>query len=173
MSSQTPPPVPASLSRPSHVYALIYASITEDVNRVGPGTPVLSATGPTVFGVTPSYMVAHRLLHEYKRAITDTRRNYPVCLSRRFTVTSDPNIHIGCHITLIPPQPNAPRTTVTLTMLEMEAIDDSVESDMPATSEAEGQRLEAQRDILDVKVDELGFPILPKGSRRRSAADGL
>jgi hypothetical protein len=129
MSSHTLLPSPDSPQPPSRVYAIFYSSTTEDTNRVGPDNPVLTSTEPTVLRITPTYMLAHRLLHEYKRAITNMRRNYALCLFRcitRFpsTPSSDEGI-LGYYITLIPPQPNAPRTTVTLEIQEVDVPDDN------------------------------------------------
>jgi hypothetical protein len=50
-------------------------------------------------------MLAHNLLHEYKRAFIDMRRNYAVCLFRRITMLPDVNVNLGYYITLIPYHP--------------------------------------------------------------------
>jgi hypothetical protein len=121
-------------------------------------------------------MLTHRLLHEYKRAITDMRRNYAVCLFRCITLSpSTPFSDGGILVTLIPPQPSTPRTVVTLRIQEVDVPDDNagVVRTLRRLSEAGVERHEAERNLMDLSVDGLGMPVLPRGFTGRSVADGV
>jgi hypothetical protein len=176
------PPIPSSLPLTPRNRPRVYTpSSTPQTPKTPTGSvrtaPVLTSTEPTVLRITPTYMLAHRLLHEYKRAITDMRRNYAVCLFRSITrspstPSSDEGI-LGHYITLIPPQPNAPRTTVTLEIQEVDVQDDEVGRTLRRLSEAGGERHAAQHELMDLSADGLSMPVLPRGFSGWSVTDGV